>query len=243
MSAPVVGMDEDRLPAAVADLALRDRAVLVDDSLVVADLHLGRGVTSALDFPVGDATDTVDRIRALLAWAEPAELVIAGDVLHSFSTVPRGVRDALDAITDAAAEAGARPVLLEGNHDTMLASAWDGDLHVSHRVGNTLVCHGHESPEESAARYLIGHEHPILDAAGRRRPCYLVGEAAACGADLVVLPAFNRLLRGVSINRLEADGFMSPLVGDPAELAPLVWDEDAGDLVPFPRLGEFRDRL
>lgn len=236
-------MDEDRAPPAVADLALRDRAVLVEDSLVVADLHLGQGATTALDFPVGDGTDTVDRLTALLSWANPAELVIAGDVLHSFSTVPGSVREALGAVTDAAADAGADLVLVEGNHDTMLASVWDGDVHRSHRVGDTLVCHGHELPEETAARYLIGHEHPILDAAGRRRPCYLVGEAALDGTAVVVLPAFSRLLRGVSINRLEAEGFMSPLVGDPADLAPLVWDDDAGEVVPFPVLGAFRERL
>lgn len=236
-------MDEDRHPAVAADLALRDRAVLVEGSLVVADLHLGQGATSALDFPVGDGTGTVDRLGSLLSWAEPAELVIAGDVLHSFSTVPASVRDALRAVGDAARDAGARPVLLEGNHDTMLRSVWDGDIHDSHRIGDTLVCHGHERPDESAARYLIGHEHPVLDAAGRRRPCYLAGDTAAGSSDLVVLPAFSRLLRGVSINRLEADGFMSPLVGDPAGLAPIVWDDDAGEVVPFPALGEFRERL
>jgi putative SbcD/Mre11-related phosphoesterase len=236
-------MEEDRAPAAVADLGLRDRAVLVEDTLVVADLHLGQGATSALDFPVGDGTDTVDRLGALLTSAEPAQLVIAGDVIHSFSTVPQGVRDALDAVTDAAADAGTSLVVLEGNHDTMLASAWDGELHASHRVGDTLVCHGHEAPDEAAARYLIGHEHPILDAAGRRRPCYLVGEGVADGSDVVVLPTFSRLPRGVSINRLEADGFMSPLIGDPADLAPLVWDADAGEVVPFPPLGAFRDQL
>jgi putative SbcD/Mre11-related phosphoesterase len=236
-------MDADPAPAAVADLALHDRAILVGDSLVVADLHLGQGATTALDFPVGDGTDTVDRLTALLSWADPAELVIAGDVLHSFSTVPGSVRDALDAVVAAAADAGADLVLLEGNHDAMLPSAWDGELRESHWVGDTLVCHGHEAPDGTANRYLIGHEHPVLDAAGRRRPCYLVGDGVRNGSDVVVLPAFSRLLRGVSIDRLEAEGFMSPLVGDPADLAPLVWDDDAGEVVPFPPLGAFRERL
>lgn len=236
-------MDEDRTPAAVADLALRDRAVLVEDTLVVADLHLGQGATSALEVPVGDGADVVDRLTALLSWADPTDVVIAGDVLHSFSTLPQSVRDVFDAVADAAEAAGARLVLLEGNHDTMLASVWDGEIKDFHRVGDTIICHGHETPEADGARYLIGHEHPILDAAGRRRPCYLVGEGVATDGDLVVLPAFSRLPRGVSINRLEADGFMSPLVGDPADLAPLVWDDDAGEVVPFPPLGAFRDQL
>lgn len=235
-------MSEGPVPSPVADLELRDRAALLGKALVVADLHLGQGA-EALAFPVGDGARIVERIRELLAWAEPTELVIAGDLLHSFDTVPRTVRDALESILEAAAAFDARLVALEGNHDTMLASAWDGEIRESYRVGETVVCHGHEPPDDDAGRYLIGHEHPVLAVAGRRRPCYLAGEGVYEGADVVVLPAFSALLRGVEINGLRAGEFMSPLVGDPDAFAPVVWDADASEAVPFPPLGEFRERL
>jgi putative SbcD/Mre11-related phosphoesterase len=236
-------MPDATVPAAVADLDLRDRAVRLGDALVLADLHLGQGATSGLDFPVGDGARTVERVEALLAWAEPDRLVLAGDLLHSFRTVPQTVTEALAAVQDAAADHGARPVALAGNHDAMLASVWEGPVRETQRVGDTVVCHGHETPAADADRYVLGHEHPVLSVAGRRRPCYLAGEAVYEGADVVVLPAFSRLLRGVEVGGLGVGEFMSPLVDDADAFAPIVWDADAGEALPFPRLGQFREQL
>lgn len=236
-------MPDAPVPAAVADLALRDRAVRLGDALVLADLHLGQGATGGIDFPIGNGARTVERIGELLAWADPAQLVIAGDLLHSFSAVPHTVTDALESIREAAADHGAELVALAGNHDAMLASVWEGPIRETHRLGDTVVCHGHEAPGVGADRYLIGHEHPVLAVAGRRRPCYLAGEGVYWGADVVVLPAFSRLLRGVEVGGLGAGEFMSPLVGDADAFAPVVWDDDAGEPLPFPRLGRFRERL
>ena len=39
---------------ALADVTFRDRALLFDDVLVLADLHVGRGVASNVELPVGD---------------------------------------------------------------------------------------------------------------------------------------------------------------------------------------------
>lgn len=235
-------MSQAPVPSPVADLELRDRAALLGETLVIADLHLGQGA-EALAFPVGDGAGIVRRVRELLAWAEPAELVVAGDLLHSFETVPRTVRDAIESIREATDAFDATVIALEGNHDAMLASVWDGELRESHKVAETVICHGHEQPADDAGRYVIGHEHPVLAVAGRRRPCYLAGEEVYEGADVVVLPAFSALLRGVEINGLRAGEFMSPLVGDPDALAPVVWDVDARESVPFPPLGAFRERL
>jgi putative SbcD/Mre11-related phosphoesterase len=236
-------MPDAPVPSAVADCGLRDRALRLGDALIVADLHLGQGATSGLEVPVGNGTAMIERLRDLLAWAEPAELVLAGDLLHSFSTVPMAVTDAVEAIADAAREAGAEPVALRGNHDTMLEGVWDGPVRDSHRLGDTVVVHGHETPAVDAERYVIGHEHPMLEVAGRRRPCYLAAADAFEGADVIVLPAFSRLLRGVVINRASAADFMSPLVTNADAFAPVVWDEDARETLPFPPLGQLRDRL
>ena len=236
-------MANARVPPTVADLALRDRAVLLDETLVLADLHLGQGAASQLDFPVGTGARIVERIDELLAWADPAELVLAGDVLHAFDTVPHTVADALDSIAATAREHDVTLVALEGNHDIMLPSVWDGPIHDEYRVGETVLCHGHEPPESTADLYVIGHEHPVLSVAGRRRPCYLAGESVRDGADLLVLPPFSRLLRGVEINDMDAGAFMSPLITDADDLQPIVWDDDARETLPFPPLGSFRNQL
>jgi len=196
-----------------------------------------------VELPVGEGQEMVNRLVALCERFEPSEVVVAGDLLHSFDTVPVRVEETLDGLRAAARDAGARIVVTPGNHDTMLEAVWSGPTAPEYAVGNTVVCHGHVDPATDADRYLVGHDHPTLTIEGQRRPCYLAAEGVYDGADVVMLPAFNRLLAGVEINRMSAGDFMSPLVGDAGAFAPVVWDEEAGETLTFPSLGEFRHRL
>lgn len=236
-------MTTTALPPPVADLELVDRAILLDDTLVCADLHLGVGPSAGLDLPLGTGAQTVERLEGLVERVNPARLIIAGDILHAFDAIPRPVREALARLADAPTDCEMELSVLAGNHDRQLEALWGGPIGTSRRVGDTLVCHGHESPTATADRYVIGHEHPVLQVAGRRRPCYLAGTSVADGADVVVLPAFSRLLQGVRVNRVDADGLMSPLLDSPDDLTPIVWDEDAEKPVPFPRLSALRYHL
>jgi len=229
--------------AAIGECTLDDRALLLDDTLVLADCHVGRGPSSNVELPMGDGSDMLARIEELLARHDPDEMVVAGDLLHSFRTIPRTVERVVDGFAAAARTAGARMVVTPGNHDTMLDSVWDGPTEREYRVGDTVICHGHEIPERDAGRYVVGHDHPTITIEGQRRACYLAGEGVYRGADVVVLPAFNRLLRGVEINDMRAGDFMSPLVTDADAFAPVVWDENGGETLSFPPLGEFRHRL
>ncbi len=228
-------------PDALDGVTVADRALVVEDTLVLADLHVGRGPASNVDLPIGDGSDMVERLESLLSVHDPAAVVVAGDLLHSFRTVPRTVSDVVDALAASAREAGARMVVVRGNHDTMLDSVWSGPTADSHRLGGTVVCHGHAAPGADADRYVVGHDHPTISIEGQRRPCLLAGDGVYRGADVVVLPAFNRLLRGVEVNGMSAAEFMSPLVTDADAFAPVVLD--GRDPLVFPPLGEFRHRL
>jgi putative SbcD/Mre11-related phosphoesterase len=235
---------------AVADLRFCDRALRLGETLVLADLHVGRGADSDVEIPVGDGADMVERFGALLDRFDLEEAVVAGDLLHSFRTVPRTVRETVDGLARTAREAGVRLVVTPGNHDTMLDAVWDGPTVDSYRVGDTVVCHGHVEPgaeggdtPDGADRYIVGHDHPTIAIEGQRRPCYLAGEGVYRGADVVMVPGFNRLLQGVEVNGMAADGFMSPFVCDADALAPVVRDEAADETLTFPPLGEFRHRL
>jgi len=225
------------------DLTFDDRALLLGETLVLADCHVGRGPSSNVELPMGDGSDMVERAERLLATHDPAELVVAGDLLHSFEFVPRTVERVVSALAGAAREAGARMVVTPGNHDTMLDSVWSGPTEAEYRVGDTVVCHGHEVPETDADRYIVGHDHPTITIEGKRRPCYLVGAGVYRGADVVMVPAFNKLLRGVEVNGMHTGDFMSPLVTGADAFAPVVLDEAAGETLTFPPLGEFRHRL
>ena len=223
-------------------LTFDDRAVVFGDTLVLADLHVGKG-SSNLELPVGDSTDVLDRLSGLLSRHDPETVVVAGDLLHSFSTVPHTVEDTLEGLRKRCRDHGAPPVVTPGNHDAMLDSVWDGATTREYEAGDTVILHGHEPPETDAERYVVGHDHPTIEIEGQRRPCYLVGEAAHDGADVVMLPAFNRLLAGVRVNEMRATEFMSPLIRDADQFRPLVWDETAREVLDFPPLGEFRRML
>ena len=285
--------------------AFRDRAIYLPDAetLVVADLHVGRGEASDVEFPLGEADNLRERLVALLDRYAPREVVFAGDVLHQFSRVSDRVARSLDDLTEACRTAGTRPVMVAGNHDARLDTLWSGPIHDAYRIDASdtnatpasdgvdaddsptdatpaagaddttpatgvddahdtddpavptgeyapslsspiVVRHGHEAPPESETRtagtYLVGHDHPTAEIEGRRRPCYLHVPSAAGDADAVMLPAFNRLPAGVAVNEMRGDDFQSPFVTAPNEARPLVWDGDAGRVLPFPPLGAFR---
>ena len=228
---------------ALDGLRFHDRALLLENVLVIADLHVGRGSTSPVTLPVGDGSEMIERLERLCDATAPEVVVIAGDLLHSFETTPRGIATTIAGLREVVQAAGAELIVTPGNHDTMLDSVWSGRTESAYRVGDTVVCHGHVDPEVDAQRYVIGHDHPTISIEGRRRPCFLVGDGVYRGSDVVMLPSFNRLVSGVEVNELTAADFLSPLVRDVDAFAPVVRDEDAGETLTFPPLGEFRHRL
>lgn len=225
-------------------LCLRDRALALPDAdaLVLADLHVGRAEASNVDLPLGERADLHDRLVALLDRFDPATVVFAGDVLHTFSEATARARASLDSLADACRARGARPVPVAGNHDTMLGSVWGGRVREAYRLSDgTLVCHGHTEPDATAPRYVVGHDHPAIEIAGQRHPCLLYGAGVYRGADLFVLPAFSALAAGVVVNEMRASEFDSPLVRRTDALRPVV--EEGNEALPFPPLGAFRRLL
>jgi putative SbcD/Mre11-related phosphoesterase len=227
----------------LAGLQLCDRAAFVDDVLVLADLHIGKAAAANVEAPVGAGADMVDRVETLCERFDPETVVVAGDLLHSFETVPRLVEETLDGLGRAIRATGAEFVVTPGNHDTMLDVVWGGQTTPEYRVGDTVVCHGHVEPETSGARYVVGHDHPTITIEGHTRPCYLAGGGTYRGSDLLVIPSFNRLVTGVEVNQMSAADFLSPLVRDADALAPVLRDEDREETLAFPPLGSFRHRL
>ena len=228
------------------DITFRERAVYLEatETLVVADLHLGRAATSAVDVPLEEAGDIHARLAGLLERFEPRQTVFAGDMLHSFSTVPAGVDETVDELYRQSREAGCEVRALEGNHDRLLAAVWPEKVEKSVRLADqTVICHGHTEPDRDGERYVIGHDHPAINIEGKRHPCLCVDPTGYRGRELVVLPAFTRLAGGVELNRLRADALQSPLIKSVESLQPHIWDADDETALQFPPLGEFRRLL
>jgi len=231
------------------DFTCRERAAFLDDTLVVADLHFGKGAASNVEFPLGAEADAVERLAGLLDRFDPEEVVLAGDVFHSFEYVPDAADEALADVAAAVREAGARLVVVRGNHDTMLESVYAGEVRDEYELDvdgeRVVVCHGHEEPERRADRYVIGHDHPAIVIEGQKRPCFLDGRGVYRRSDVLVVPSFNRMVAGVSVNgRIGVSRpELSPLVTNVASFRPVVWDDDAGQALDFPPLAQFERML
>lgn len=230
---------------------LFDGAVLLGDTCVVADVHLGledslRG--TGLNFPLNEGDRLRQRLEGVMDRFEPGRFVLNGDILHEFGRIPRGLDERLDELLELLESRVDEVVLIEGKHDRMLETVTDREVLREYRVDGALVLHGDAEPGDlsdgqdslrdagSPGLYVIGHEHPAIEIEGEKRCCYLLGEAR--GAEVLVLPAFNELSRGVTVNRMGREDFMSPLLRDAANLRPLV---EAGDeVLEFPPMGEIR---
>lgn len=228
----------------------RDRTVYLPatGTLVCADLHVGRDATSDVEFRVGEHEDLTARFDALLDRYEPTEVVVAGDLLHSFDRIPTGATATVRALAGIAADADCRMVVTAGNHDTMLEELWDGPIEAEYGIGDgaveadesIVVAHGHVEPESDAAWYVVGHDHPTIEIEGVRRPCYLYGPDQYDGAGVLMVPSFSRLPAGVRVNGMSAGEFQSPLVTDVRSLRPIVHDEEEDTVHEFPPLRELR---
>ena len=226
----------------------RDRAVYLPaaDTLVCADLHVGRDAVSDVEFRVGEHEDLLERFGALCERYEPAEAVVAGDLLHSFDRLPTGAVETVQGLRTAAESVGCELVVTPGNHDSMLDSIWDGPTTAEHRLGgeaSVVVTHGHVPPTADADWYVVGHDHPVIEIEGMRRPCYLYGPEAYDAAGVLVVPAFSRLPAGVAVNGMSAADFASPLVSTAGGLRPIVRDEEADRTHEFPPLRKLRRLL
>ncbi len=228
----------------MADVEYADRAAYLRDAdaLVLADLHVGRDATSPVELPLGERADLRRRLGALLDRFCPATVVFAGDVLHSFDSLPDGVAETVADLEDAVAAAGADLVVTPGNHDTVLDAATDAERTDEYALADgTVVCHGHERPDTPADRYLVGHEHPAIVVEGRKHPCFLASESGPNGASLVVLPAFSRLARGTVVNSMSTRDCLSPVISDLGSCRPVVVSE--GEALEFPPLRDLRAHL
>lgn len=212
------------------------------ETLVLADVHLGRVRRSRVDLPLGEGQDFLDRLQSLLEAHEPARVVIAGDLVHAFDSLPFGVAETVTDVIERVHGAGAELVVTAGNHDTTLEGSTSIDPVSEFRLDpDTVVHHGHERPDSTVDRYIVGHEHPAITVEGTRQPCFLRCRNQYEGTAVLILPAFSRVAIGSSVNDLSADDMMSPLVTDMDDCRPVI-PTDNGPL-HFPPLEELRPHL
>jgi hypothetical protein len=198
-----------------------EKALMLGDSLVVADLHLG------LEFELSQkgikipsqARAMERRISSLLKSSNAKRLVLLGDVKHNipkiswqeYSEIPALVRG-LSKLADV--------IVIKGNHDGRLEKLlpkWEivGELVLE----DSLLTHGHlKTGRVLDYKYIImGHNHPCVEF--RDEFGQAVRESAWIKAkfnervqefyevrrmpNIIIMPAFNDLIYGTPFNREE----------------------------------------
>lgn len=220
----------------------------------VADIHVGiEAAIQAEGFgmPLDEDRMLLDRFKAIVQRFSPKIMVLDGDVLHEFHRVRRNAQKSFDRIMLALLSSVDEVVIILGSHDKMMGVALTDIEGVRgeqfYFSGGVLFCHGDVIPErakdDDVEMIVIGHDHPTLDVEMKKEPCFLYGKKAWRGKDIIVLPAFNPLCAGTSINRLDSRDFLSPFVreGDIGAYRPIIVVD--GEALEFPPLREFRHVL
>jgi len=210
---------------------------------VASDLHIGledEFRRQGLTFPLKEKQMLLDRLDGALDEFKPSIFVLAGDIFHSFDRVEMAVRDKFDSIMSMF-EGQCKVILLRGSHDTMLSTLGLESLERYDADGFTFA-HGHNNISDHS-NIVLGHEHPVIQIEMERLPCFLFGEKVINGKDLFVLPAFNPLCQGVTINHVEGRDMLSPLLKkvNVEELCPII--EVQGEVLVFPKLRGLRRHI
>ncbi len=220
----------------------------------VADVHIGMEAAIQAEgfaMPLDEDKELLARFKAVVQRFNPKVMVLDGDVLHEFHRVRRGAQKNFDRVMLALMASVDEVVVILGSHDKMMGVALtdiDG-VRSDHFyfAGGVLFCHGDAIPERASEKdvemIVIGHDHPTLDVEMKKEPCFLYGKSAWHGKDILVLPAFNPLCAGTSINRLDTRDFLSPFIrqGDIGGYRPIIVAE--GETLEFPPLRDFRHVL
>ncbi len=196
-------------------------ALLAGDSLIVADLHIGKeeelreaGFTlPSLAMKMGDEVVT------LVEEVQPARVVILGDLKHQFPKSTGLERREVPRFFDRLEGRVKDAHLVLGNHDGGIANflpRWV-TLHEASglRLGDVGLAHGHAWPSKdvmAAPTLIVGHNHPTImfrDSLGFRniQRCWIrvrfsgtSEHYARLPEELIILPAFNEFSGGTTMN-------------------------------------------
>ena len=163
-------------------------------TLVVADLHWGKGATSraaGVPMPVGTTSDDLARLDSALQRTGARRMVVLGDLFHTkASRIPSHT---LAELRRWRSLAGTFEILLvRSNHDRHSGDP-PNDLQINCVNAPAFVppfVFRHEPADADGAYSLAGHVHPGITLVGRglqreTLPCFVVGKRSA------IVPAFG----------------------------------------------------
>ncbi|MCD1294747.1 metallophosphoesterase [Methanocella sp. CWC-04] len=219
-----------------------------------SDIHIG--IEDALQaegfsMPLDEERELQERFNDIIKKFKPETIVLNGDILHEFHRLRRNTKKSFDRIMLSLIASVDNIIVITGSHDKMLELALQDIDGVTAEEfffkGGVLFTHGNTIPSRAndpdVKLIVLGHEHPSLDIELKKQPCFLYGKKTWRGKDVLVLPAFNPLCSGTTINYMDSRDFMSAFIkeGDIGKYRPIITADD--EALEFPMLKEFRDIL
>ncbi len=168
---------------------------LVDDYLIVADLHIG--VEDVLGLPFIDTSEVLKKkLERLIERFAPSYLVLAGDVRDGFELIPRVIRKTRD-VLEYVSKLVDRVIIVRGNHDNYLrpvARRLNIERHEEgFEIGDILVIHGHREPPKEASKIIMGHIHPAVRIGSEVFPAKIYGRTDKY--EVTILPAITPIAK------------------------------------------------
>ena len=190
-----------------------EAALLVGDSLVIAELHIGYEQNL---FPQTDMFFTdklIERVRALVRQTGAKQLVVNGDVKSSVQGMTAEEGRELSKFFRAI---GVPAVIIKGNHDGGI-ERYVHDARIEQqgglRLGSFAIVHGNAWPSselvKGAKTLVVAHMHPCVELGGKRQACWLVGKLREKAKDkvpnwrslkVIVMPSFSQLVGCIAVN-------------------------------------------
>lgn len=225
-------------------IASTDRCLIIDGTLIIADLHIG--YESALEndgihLPRMQTRLMSEKLMYLIDKFEIEKVVVLGDFKHEFSRNLSQewseVRSLLEMI-----KSTAEVVMVRGNHDNYLAnivSKMGIPMVDSFDENGVTFVHGHK--DHGSRPVVMAHEHPsikIIDSVGAyvKLPCFVHHERMG----ITVIPAFSPLALGTDFSTVSPDEYLSPILkGKELGEAKIIACSEVG-LLPLGRLTDLR---
>lgn len=186
-----------------------DSALLIDDHLIISDLHLGyEGALNAQGFmiPRLQYKKILKRLKEILSRTEAKKIIVNGDLKHEFGKISKQEFKEIEDFINFLKEEFEEIILIKGNHDNFtrfIAENKGLDVYDSYSVDNFLILHGDKIPENQIKEdnIIIGHEHPSIGLRSGERvekiKCFLKGNWNF--KNLIVMPSFNFISEGSDI--------------------------------------------
>ncbi len=195
-----------------------ERALVMGDFLVIADLHMGYEKTledRGYNIP-SMRKDFVKRIKNLQKTTNSSKLIILGDIKHNVPVATRNEKYELPNFFREISKFFDEIIVIKGNHDGNIEKMVHEDkvkILPEYIQKDFTFIHGHRYPSEKAMQsktIIMGHTHPtykLKDKSGvnHNYACWTIGKINSKKLDrykkiqckkVIIVPAFNQLTTG-----------------------------------------------